>query len=554
MQNEDMVASSSDSPKDTEQDSNDFVPLGTLSNNNRYKLLMRLAVALFQASLLLLVFFAGMFVYHSRVFPYSEVSSAYKTLIVALETNGLIAPPPPDNKYYGTITSNDATGVDASESDVFRPYGCVLIEDSVRNSIRRDFRRAHCEDLYTSKEDISTSRFEFIEGNGFAAPILVQAGRGAFRDLCPGEHGCLAVEYSSSGEVLHAYPYRPEEIDAANIVSESEFPYEHPIGWSFDKDVEAVSVSRYPNRDLMVVFVFYDSSPYGGGVARVSPDGSPLWYRKDYSHHLPYLLDDSVAVVPSFGADREYNFAFDGGNPFHRLQRILQCDGYFLDDHLSFIDGNGNLLNEVSILDAIAESIYAEHLTKYTEDNCDPTHLNSVYVLGENIPSIGDIKPGDMVFSMRRLNAFGVLDGENHHLKRVVRGSFLAQHSVQHLDGSRFIMFDNSGTDGVHGPSRLLIVDLADGQETTVFPNDDTPQHLLNFFAPSRGQIDVSPDRRRALVTDVDNGRGLEIRLSDGAVMNIFHSLHDVSGLEQFPNEHAANAWRFKMQDINYVK
>ena len=552
MQNEDMVASSSNSRKDTEQDSNDFVPPSALSNNNRYKLLMRLAVALFQASLLLLVFFAGMFVYHSRVFPYSEVSSAYKTLVAALETNGLIRSA--DDGYYNARTRNDATGDQAAESDVFRPYGCAPLERSVRGTVRQEFQRAWCKDLYTSKDDISASRFEFIDGDGFAAPILVQAERGAFRDLCPGEHGCLAVEYSSSGEVRHAYPYRPEEIQDANIVSESEFPYEHAIGWAFEKDAEATSVSRYPDGDLMVVFLFEDSSPYGGGVARISPDGSPVWYRKDYSHHWPHLSDDGVAVVPSFGADRENNFAVDGGNPFRRVRRTLLCDGYFLDDYLSVIDGDGNLLNQTSILDVIAESLYAEHLIKHSKDDCDPTHLNSVYVLGEDFAGVDDITPGDMVFSMRRLNAFGILDGDTHRLKRIVRGSFIAQHSVQHLDGSRFIMFDNSGTDGVHGPSRLLIVDLADGRETTVFPNDDTPQHLLNFFARSRGLVDVSPDGRRALVTDVDHGRGFEIRLSDGAVMNIFHNLHDVSGLEQFPDEHAANAWRFEIQDISYVK
>ena len=524
-----------------------------------YKILRFSSVALFLASFFLLAFFAGMYVYHSRVFPYSAVSSAYKTLIVTLETNGLIRSA--DDEYYGTGTRNDAADDTVSVSGSFRPYGCAPIDLSVRWAIRQDFRLAGCEDLYMSKDDISASRFEFIEGDGFAAPILVQAGRGSFRDLCPGEHGCLAVEYSASGEVRHAYPYRLEEIYAANIVSETKFPYEHPIGWSFEKDAEATSVSRYPNGDLLVVFLFDDSAPYGGGVARVSPDGSPVWYRKDYSHHWPHLADDDTAVVPSFGADREYNFGdreynftFGGGSPFHRVQRALLCDGYFLDDYLSVIDGDGNLLNQASILDAITESLYSEHLIKHSKDDCDPTHLNSVYVLGDDFTSVDDVVPGDIVFSMRRLNAFGVLDGETHRLKRIVRGSFIAQHAVEHLEGSRFIMFDNSGTDGVHGPSRLLMVDLADGRETTLFPNDETPRHLLNFFSELRGRVDVSPDRRRALVADVDNGRGFEIRLSDGAVMNIFHSLHDVSGLEQFPDEYAANAWRFDMQDISYVK
>ena len=526
--------------------------LSAESDSRRYK---RLAALLLLMSIALLMFFGGMYVQQSRVFPYSIVSSAYKTLVVALETNGLIRSA--DDEYYGASVRNATSGSAASDSGVFRPYGCVDMEDSVLDSIRQEFRRAGCEDLYTSKDDAPASRFEFIDGGGFAAPILVQAERGAFTDLCPGEHGCLAVEYSSSGELRHAYPYRPEEIHAANIVSESEFPYEHAIGWSFEKDARAFSVSRYPDGDLMVVFEFKGSFPHGGGVARVSPDGSPAWYRKDYSHHWPHLTDDDMAVVPVFRTDGEQRgFTFDGGNPSAKWSQTLWCDawdGQILHDYLRFIDGDGNLMHETSILDAVTESRYAETV-RQLRHRCDPTHLNFVRVLGDGIPGIDDTATGDIVVSLRNMHAFGVLDGDTHRLKRMQRGSFIMQHSVQHLDGSRFIMFDNSGTDGVHGPSRLLIVDMADGRETTVFPNDDTPQHLLNFFSELYGRVDVSPDGRRALVTDFSNGRGLEIRLSDGAVMNIFHSLHDVSGLEQFPDEHAANAWRFEIQDISYVK
>ena len=543
-----MKTASSDPSHGSSRSTRD-ASLSAESDSRRYK---RLAALLLLMSITLFAFFVGMYVQQSRVFPYNIVSSAYKTLVVALETNGVIRSA--DDEYYGASIRNNATGDAISDSGVFRPYGCVDIEDSVLESIREGFSRVVCEDVYASKDDAPASRIELVEGVGFAAPILVQGERGTFTDLCPGEHGCLAVQYSRSGDVLHAYPYRLGEIHAANIVSESEFPYEHGIGWSFEEGAEVSSVSRYSNGDLLVVLEFKGSFPYGGGVARISPNGSPVWYRKDYSHHWAYLMDDEVAVVPSTRMDREQrDFTFDGGNPFAKLSETWRCHGYLEKEQLSFIDGEGNLLEQVSVFDAITESLYAEYLRR-SKSRCGPTHLNFVHVLGEDFPSVGGIMPGDIVVSLRNMHAFGVLDGETHRLKRMVRGSFLSQHSVQHLDGARLIMFDNSGTDGAHGPSRLLIVDLADGRETTVFPNDDTPRHLLNFFAPFYGRVDVSPDRRRALLTDVDNGRGLEIRLSDGAVMNIFHNLHDVSGLDEFPGEHAANAWRFTMRDISYIK
>ena len=87
--------------------------------------------------------------------------------------------------------------------------------------------------------------------------------------------------------------------------------------------------------------------------------------------------------------------------------------------------------------------------------------------------------------SLRNISAFAILDGDTYRLKRLVRGGFFMQHSVMHLEGTRFLMFDNLGREGRHGPSRLLMVDIADGTETTIFPNDRTPAHLRNLYAHS---------------------------------------------------------------------
>jgi len=56
----------------------------------------------------------------------------------------------------------------------------------------------------------------------------------------------------------------------------------------------------------------------------------------------------------------------------------------------------------------------------------------------------------------------------------------------------RFLMLDNMGNDGVHGPSRLLMVDLEDGWETIIFPNDRTPGSLRGLFTAIHGG-DVGP-------------------------------------------------------------
>ena len=97
------------------------------------------------------------------------------------------------------------------------------------------------------------------------------------------------------------------------------------------------------------------------------------------------------------------------------------------------------------------------------------------------------------------------------------------------------------------------MVDLADGRETTIFPNDGTPATLRGLFSRVAGKISISPDRRRALVVFTVAGVAVEVRLSDGAALNVFRSLHDVSALEQFPEERAARPAVFRMSGLDYA-
>ena len=115
-------------------------------------------------------------------------------------------------------------------------------------------------------------------------------------------------------------------------------------------------------------------------------------------------------------------------------------------------------------------------------------------------------------------------------------------------------MFDNLGYDHVGGPSRLLMVDVSSGRETTVFPNAATPESLRSLFSQWRGHIDISHDRERVIIAFTFDGVAVEVRLSDGEVLNVFTSLHDVSSLEQFSEERTSVAGKFRLQGIEYVE
>ena len=488
---------------------------------------------LFIAAAILAAFFTGMYVQYSRIYPFPLIDSAYKTLVVHLDLLNLW----------------DPAGV--ADRSVSVAECAPVAGRSLRELPRRDlhmYNRAICPVTRATRGE-GTARVEFIAGDELDDPVLVKGEIGTFLDHCPGPWGCLAVEYSRSGAVSRTYPLRLEDVVEANIVEESDYPYEHKLGWSFSDYIKHFALSLHPSGDLLVVFQFAGSHPYGGGVARLAPDGQPRWYRKDYSHHWPHVVNEELILVPGARFERAslpYRVGPDETDE-------LDCDeGMIWEDMVNVINGRGDLLKEVSILDAIVQSRYAGSLAD-RRDPCDPTHLNFVSLVGENAGGATGIAPGDWVVSLRHINAFGILDRDSRKLKRLVRGSFRRQHSVRHLEKARFLMFDNQGTDGTHGPSRLLMVDLATGKETTLFPNDDTPEHLGDWYVPSRGQFDVSPDGRRVLLVDPRRGRAFEIRLSDGEILNVFHQIHDVSSLTGLPKGVEKNAWLFQFHGIHYA-
>ena len=462
------------------------------------------SLPLFVAALMLAAFAGGLCVARYEVFPYALLSSAKKTFVTAVGIN---------------------------------------LSDPLR--YRREF-------VDVPPDRVAARRFEFMGSDRLTDPILVPGGPGRFREYCPDHVGCLAVEYAGRGEVRQAWPYRPDEL-AKGLEQEeftADFPYEHAMGFSFLDHAKIRGVSPYADGDLLVVFHFAHTYPYGGGVMRIDRSGKPVWYRPDYSHHRPQLTHGEVALVPGWRRGRPIDTELVPEWNGPRI--VISCPGWFHDVVSVIEPQRGGLLEKISVFDAVLRSSYTS-LLLYTKP-CDPTHVNSVHRLGEDAAGVG-LEPGDLVVSMRNLHAFAILDRDTHRLKRMVRGGFMAQHAVLHFEGSRFLMLDNRGgrnADDDREVSRLLMVDAASGEETTVFPNHRTPGHLRELYTSQRGGLTVSPDRRRALVTFTQQGKAVEVRIADGAVLVVFESLHDVSHLERLPEERATRAMRHSLREVRY--
>ena len=86
-------------------------------------------------------------------------------------------------------------------------------------------------------------------------------------------------------------------------------------------------------------------------MVRVAPDGHPRWYRKDYSHHWPRVVEEDLVLVPS-------RVPHDPPRLYH-LDPELTVETPCSNDQVNIINGHGDLVEEISIIDAIVASRHA---------------------------------------------------------------------------------------------------------------------------------------------------------------------------------------------------
>lgn len=364
-------------------------------------------------------------------------------------------------------------------------------------------------------------RVAIAEGDGLAAPAMATGGTGQFREHCPGARGCLAVEYSAAGEIVRAWPFRPPAAEGALAAA----PVQGTFGIAGEDVVDVAGVARYPNGDLLVVYRHLDfHSPDNAGLARVGGSGRVLWHRRDYSRGEPYVAAGDTAFV--LGKQRMEDAA-----PAPRVRGWSCESGEAVRDIVNVLDGDGRLLEQVSLLGVLLESPWAPELQR--ADPCSPVHANSVSLVGEDVSGSEDVRPGDVVLSLRNLNAVAILDRATYQMKQFARGTFQRPHSAKHWRGTEFVLFDGGGgrarrDGGLDFHSRVLRIDVENGRETVVFPKD--PQRF-GWHAEGGGRISIGPDKTTLIASFDGVGRAVEVRIEDGAALAQFDHLHDLSGL-----------------------
>ena len=438
----------------------------------------------------------------------------------------------------------------------FKVFPYRNLVDAVR-TLEALIDQASGEETYTGKYieptvfpsgDAVKSRWTILDTSVPRLPVIATGGLNQYLELCP-EHGCLAVTFDTSGDVTRAWPYKPMDIYAANTTDD--YPHEM-LSFNPLTNTYPIGVLDYGDGDILVNFQSRgDIFPFAMGISRVGQDGAPVWTRFDYSHHWSTLREDGVAYVPGLKVGKE-NLRFTIGSEPSPKRFTLRCRTERPQlDSIQMIDKSGSVLDEIELIPIFVESNWVGLLPETTK-SCDPLHLNYIDVIGANAgPGLTE---GDLVISLRNMSAFAIFDPENRKIKRVVSGGFIQQHSVHHLADSRFLIFDNRGGDSLGPASRIVELDLASGIERRIFPNANTPEQYAEVYSDRAGFLDISPDRSRVLASFTHAGRAFEVDIASGRLLAVYDNIHDLSSLEELPEDKKKSAARFSIYGMSYIK
>jgi hypothetical protein len=345
--------------------------------------------------------------------------------------------------------------------------------------------------------------------------ILVSGGEGYLEEFSSGGHGCLAWIMDRQGRPLHVWHYDPEvwaQIEKVEVIA-GKPQLAYPMGmW------------LYANGDLLVSFQGRNTFPYGMGLAKFDKDSKLLWKKEQLNHHWFTVAPDGRIFTPAM---HPVESPCQVGQTRFALS---SSDGKILRDVVQILDANGQLIDEIDVLEALIESELVGLLplqtaalagTDYGERfdivANDPTHLNGVQIIDRKTAASHQwLQEGDLLLSMRNLNAVGIVDPYTKRFKWMSAGACIQQHSPRLYDDGVLVL-DNRGGPVSTGGSRLVRIDLESRLPQTLFPQNSSPLPG-GFYTSVAGQFELG-DSDRALVAITMSQKIWEVNLRTGEVL-----------------------------------
>jgi hypothetical protein len=197
----------------------------------------------------------------------------------------------------------------------------------------------------------------------------------------------------------------------------------------------------------------------------------------------------------------------------------------FLEEFIVKVSRNGEIVQEISLMDVIINSQYESSLFddghdivgQWGESQGVEMHMNDIEVLGaERAGSFPLFEEGDIMASLRNLNLIVIIDPDTQLIKWSQVGPYLRQHDPDFLDDGKISVFDNRRDDAqgtILGGSRILELDPITRDVSVLYESDTS-----NFFYTNGlGKHQHLPNRN-ILITEGEAGRTFEVT-PDGQIV-----------------------------------
>lgn len=261
------------------------------------------------------------------------------------------------------------------------------------------------------------------------------------------------------------------------------------------------------NGDLIFNFEFL-------GMVRIDLCGDVRWRLPRRTHHTVH-----------WDPKNETFWTLDITKHREPLARLPNHVGEFFEYSLLEVSPAGKVLTEILVSDLLIDNglqglLYLSTLNDWkTEVTDDPLHVNDIEIFPDTLDP-GLFEPGDILISLRNINAVVVFDRETLKVKFLSIGRVLRHHDPDFIDGNRLSVFDNNNlrplVDGVQ--SRIVVLDASDGTASTLFRGSDD----LPFFTDIMGKHQIL-ENGNILMVESRNGRALEVAADGRPVWEYFN-------------------------------
>ncbi len=285
---------------------------------------------------------------------------------------------------------------------------------------------------------------------------------------CSG-HGAEALLIDMSGTVVHRWTHPYEELPGAPPLDQA-----YQGAWR--------RLRLFEDGSLIAIHA-------GLAIVKVDKDSKLLWYRLLPVHH-DFDVDAKGHIFVLTAVARD---AAEAGG-----------DKPILDDRIVELDEQGNVLRQISLVEALRRSHWAPMLVEPARRGGDILHANTLELLREplRVPHSA-FRPGRVLVCMRDLDAIAVVDLALEKVLWLQRGPWVHPHQPSVLPDGRLLVFDNMGNAGY---SRVLAYDVA--AEAIVWQyGGDPPESFFSIFSGSAQRLPGG----NTLVTESYAGRAFEV-------------------------------------------